>query len=137
MADGGHFVLHPGEFVLGSTFERVALPDDLVGRLEGKSSLGRVGLIIHSTAGYVDPGFEGQITLELSNVATVPILLYPGMRVAQISFLTMTTPAARPYASPGLDSHYQGQRGPTESRLRVAGAAPDDRPQSSPGKEQQ
>jgi dCTP deaminase len=116
--DGGRFALHPGEFVLGSTLERVRVPDDLVGRLEGKSSLGRVGLIIHSTAGYVDPGFEGQITLELSNVATVPILLYPGMRVAQISFLTMTTPAERPYASPGLDSRYQGQVGPTESRLR-------------------
>jgi dCTP deaminase len=117
--EGGRFALHPGEFVLGSTLERVRVPDDLVGRLEGKSSLGRVGLIIHSTAGYVDPGFEGQITLELSNVATVPILLYPGMRVAQISFLTMTTPAERPYASPGLDSKYQGQAGPTESRLRL------------------
>jgi dCTP deaminase len=105
VAEGGQFALHPGEFVLGATLERVALPDDLVGRLEGKSSLGRVGLIIHSTAGYIDPGFEGQITLELSNVATVPILLYPGMRVAQISFLTMTTPAERPYASPGLESH--------------------------------
>ncbi len=117
--EGGRFALHPGEFVLGSTLERVRVPADLVGRLEGKSSLGRVGLIIHSTAGYVDPGFEGQITLELSNVATVPILLYPGMRVAQISFLTMTTPAERPYASPGLESKYQGQVGPTESRLRL------------------
>jgi dCTP deaminase len=117
--EGGRFALHPGEFVLGSTLERVCVPDDLVGRLEGKSSLGRVGLIIHSTAGYVDPGFEGQITLELSNVATVPILLYTGMRVAQISFLAMTTPAERPYASPGLESKYQGQLGPTESRLRL------------------
>ena len=131
MASGGQFALHPGEFVLGSTLERVALPDDLVGRLEGKSSLGRVGLIIHSTAGYIDPGFEGQITLELSNVATVPILLYPGMRVAQISFLTMTTPAERPYASPGLESHYQGQTGPTESRLRVGPGQPD-HPEQSP-----
>ncbi len=116
--DGGRFALHPGEFVLGSTLERVRVPNDLVGRLEGKSSLGRVGLIIHSTAGYVDPGFEGQITLELSNVAAVPILLHPGMRVAQISFIAMTTPAERPYASPGLESKYQGQTGPTESRLR-------------------
>ena len=116
--DVGRFALHPGEFVLGSTLERVRVPDDLVGRLEGKSSLGRVGLIIHSTAGYVDPGFEGQITLELSNVAAVPILLSPGMRVAQISFIAMTTPAERPYASPGLESKYQGQTGPTESRLR-------------------
>jgi dCTP deaminase len=119
VAAGASFALHPGEFTLASTLERVAVPDDLVGRLEGKSSLGRVGLIIHSTAGYVDPGFEGQITLELSNVATVPIMLYPGMRIAQISFLTMTTPAERPYASPGLQSKYQGQTGPTESRLRV------------------
>ena len=121
--DGASFALHPGEFTLGATLERVAVPADLVGRLEGKSSLGRVGLIIHSTAGYIDPGFEGQITLELSNVATVPILLYPGMRIAQISFLTMTTPAERPYASPGLQSKYQGQMGPTESRLRVEPSA--------------
>ena len=123
--EGGRFALHPGEFVLGSTLERVRVPADLVGRLEGKSSLGRVGLIIHSTAGYIDPGFEGQITLELSNVAAVPILLYPGMRVAQISFLTMTTAAERPYASPGLESKYQGQVGPTESRLGLERADDD------------
>jgi dCTP deaminase len=119
VAAGDRFVLHAGEFALGSTLEWVAVPNDLVGRLEGKSSLGRVGLIIHSTAGYVDPGFGGQITLELSNLGTVPIMLYPGMRIAQISFETMTTPADRPYASPGLQSRYQGQTGPTESRLRV------------------
>jgi dCTP deaminase len=119
VAAGDRFVLHAGEFALGSTLEWVAVPNDLVGRLEGKSSLGRVGLIIHSTAGYVDPGFGGQITLELSNLGTVPIMLYPGMRIAQISFETMTTPADRPYASPGLQSRYQGQIGPTESRLRV------------------
>jgi dCTP deaminase len=122
---GDSFALHPGEFALGSTVERVGVPADLVGRLEGKSSLGRLGLIIHSTAGYIDPGFEGQITLGLSNVATVPIMLHPGMRIAQISFLTMTTPADRPYASPGLDSKYQGQTGPTQSRLRLQ---PDARP---------
>ena len=116
---GESFALHPGEFALGSTVERVRVPADLVGRLEGKSSLGRLGLIIHSTAGYIDPGFEGQITLELSNVATVPIMLHPGMHIAQISFLTMTTPADRPYASPGLHSKYQGQTGPTQSRLRL------------------
>jgi dCTP deaminase len=127
---GDSFVLHPGEFALGSTVERVSVPADLVGRLEGKSSLGRLGLIIHSTAGYIDPGFRGQITLELSNLATVPIMLYPGMRIAQISFLTMTTPAERPYASPGLHSKYQGQSGPTQSRLRLA-------PDSHPSKDRE
>src|SRR5579864_7384067 len=110
------FILHPGEFVLGSTRERVRLPDDLVARLEGKSSLGRLGLLIHSTAGFVDAGWDGHLTLELSNVATLPITLYPGMKIGQISFLRMTTPADTPYGSAKLGSKYQGQRGPTPSR---------------------
>jgi dCTP deaminase len=110
------FVLHPGEFVLGSTAERVALPDDLVARLEGKSSLGRLGLLIHSTAGFVDAGWDGHLTLELSNVANLPITLYPGMKIGQISFLRMTTAAERPYGSKEVGSKYQGQRGPTPSR---------------------
>ena len=110
------FILHPGEFVLGATLERVSLADDLVARLEGKSSLGRLGLLIHSTAGFVDPGFDGQLTLELSNVANLPITLYPGMRIGQISFQEMTTPAEVPYGSGGLGSKYHGQRGPVPSR---------------------
>ncbi len=110
------FILHPGEFVLGATFERVGVPDDLVARLEGKSSLGRLGLLIHSTAGYVDAGFDGQITLELSNVHNLPITLYAGMKIGQISFLTMTTPADTPYGSGVLGSKYHGQRGPTPSQ---------------------
>ena len=110
------FMLHPGEFVLGSTAERIGVPDDLVARIEGKSSLGRLGLLIHSTAGFIDPGFHGHITLELSNVATLPITLYPGMKIGQISFLVMTTPADHPYGSSGTGSKYQGQRGPTPSR---------------------
>jgi dCTP deaminase len=109
-------ILHPGEFVLGSTLERVALPNDLVARLEGKSSLGRLGLLIHSTAGFVDAGWDGHLTLELSNVANLPITLYPGMKIGQISFLRMTTPADRPYGSSQIGSKYQGQRGPTPSR---------------------
>ncbi len=109
-------ILHPGEFVLGATLERVGLPNDLVGRLEGKSSLGRLGLLIHTTAGFVDPGFNGYLTLELSNVANLPITLYPGMKIGQISFLRMTTPAEIPYGSSALGSKYQGQRGPTPSR---------------------
>jgi dCTP deaminase len=109
-------ILHPGEFVLGSTVERVRLPDDLVGRLEGKSSLGRLGLLIHSTAGFVDAGWDGYLTLELSNVANLPITVYPGMKIGQISFLKMTTPAETPYGSAGLGSKYQHQRGPTPSR---------------------
>lgn len=112
----GVFILHPGEFVLGSTAERVKLPDDLVGRLEGKSSLGRLGLLIHSTAGFVDAGWDGHLTLELSNVANLPITLYPGMKIGQISFLQMTTAAERPYGSATVGSKYQGQRGPTPSR---------------------
>ena len=110
------FILHPGEFVLGSTRERVRLGDDLVARLEGKSSLGRLGLLIHSTAGYVDPGFEGHLTLELSNVANLPITIYPGMRIGQISFFALSSPADNPYGSAGARSKYQGQRGPTPSR---------------------
>src|SRR5438874_3512876 len=110
------FILHPGEFVLGSTEERVKLPDNLVARLEGKSSLGRLGLLIHSTAGFVDAGWDGHLTLELSNVANLPITLYPGMKIGQISFLKMTTAADLPYGSEGVGSKYQGQRGPTPSR---------------------
>ena len=110
------FILHPGEFVLGSTAERVRLPEDLVARLEGKSSLGRLGLLIHSTAGFVDAGWDGHLTLELSNVATLPITIYPGMKVGQISFLRMTTTADTPYGSDRVGSKYQGQRGPTPSR---------------------
>ena len=110
------FMLHPGEFVLGSTLERVAMPDDLVGRVEGKSSLGRLGLLIHSTAGFIDAGFDGHITLELANVASLPITLYPGMKIGQISVMLMTTPAERPYGKGAKGSKYQGQRGPTPSR---------------------
>jgi len=110
------FMLHPGEFVLGSTAERVKLSTDLVGRLEGKSSLGRLGLLIHSTAGFIDAGWDGHVTLELSNIATLPITLYPGMKIGQISFLTMTTAADVPYGSAAVGSKYQGQRGPTPSR---------------------
>jgi dCTP deaminase len=113
---GEPLILHPGEFVLGSTLERVALPDDLVARLEGKSSLGRLGLLIHSTAGFVDAGWDGHLTLELSNVANLPITVYPDMKIGQISFLRMSTPAEQPYGSKGLGSKYQGQRGPTPSR---------------------
>ena len=109
-------ILHPGEFMLGSTTERIAIPDDIVGRLDGKSSLGRLGLVIHSTAGFVDAGWDGHITLELSNVANLPITLYAGMKIGQISFFQMTTPADRPYGSEGLGSKYSGQRGPTPSR---------------------
>ncbi len=109
------FILHPGEFVLGSTAERVGIPNDLVARLEGKSSLGRLGLLIHSTAGYVDPGWDGYLTLELSNVANLPITLYPGMKIGQISFIKLTTPTDVPYGSAG--NKYQGQRGPTPSRF--------------------
>ncbi|MCL4449260.1 MAG: dCTP deaminase [Actinobacteria bacterium] len=112
----GALILHPGEFVLGATLERVALPNDLVGRLEGKSSLGRLGLLIHSTAGFVDAGFNGYLTLELSNVANLPITVYPGMKIGQISFMRMTTPADQPYGNSELGSKYQNQCGPTPSR---------------------
>jgi dCTP deaminase len=115
--DGEHpFVLHPGEFVLGSTLERIRLPDDLVARLEGKSSLGRLGLLIHSTAGFIDPGWDGHVTLELSNVANLPITIYPEMKIGQISFMQMTEPAATPYGAAGIGSKYKGQEGPTPSR---------------------
>lgn len=115
IADDEPFVLHPGEFVLGQTVEWVELPDDLVARLEGKSSLGRLGLLIHSTAGYVDPGWKGTLTLELSNVANLPIALYAGMRIGQISFFRMSSAVERPYGSPALGSKYQGQAEPTAS----------------------
>lgn len=114
--DDGVFMLHPGEFVLGSTLERIAIADDLVARVEGKSSLGRLGLLIHSTAGFIDAGFDGHITLELSNVANLPITLYPNMKIGQVSFMTMTTAADRPYGKGASGSKYQGQRGPTPSR---------------------
>jgi dCTP deaminase len=117
VGDDEAFVLHPGEFVLGQTLEWVELPDDLVARLEGKSSLGRLGLLIHSTAGYVDPGWKGKLTLELSNVAKLPIALYFGMKIGQISFLAMSSPVERPYGSAGLGSKYQGQAEPTASEF--------------------
>ncbi len=110
------FILHPGEFVLGSTYELVTLPDDIAARLEGKSSLGRLGLLTHSTAGFVDPGFSGHVTLELSNVATLPIKLWPGMKIGQLCFIRLTSPAEKPYGSAEYSSRYQGQRGPTASR---------------------
>ncbi|EQD87668.1 dCTP deaminase [Saccharopolyspora erythraea] len=114
--DDEPFVLHPGEFVLGSTFELVGLPDDLAGRLEGKSSLGRLGLLTHSTAGFIDPGFSGHITLELSNVANLPITLWPGMKIGQLCLFRLSSPADHPYGTKQAGSRYQGQRGPTPSR---------------------
>ena len=117
IGDEAPFILHPGEFVLGSTMEHIELPDDLVARLEGKSSLGRIGLVIHSTAGFVDPGWKGHLTLELSNLARLPITLYYGMKIGQISYLRLTTPAERLYGSEGLGSKYQGQTEPTASRF--------------------
>ena len=116
IADDQPFILHPGEFVLGSTLERLQLPDDLVARLEGKSSLGRLGLLIHSTAGFVDPGWDGHVTLELSNVANLPITIYYGMKIGQLSFVQLSEPAERPYGADALGSKYQGQQGPTPSR---------------------
>jgi dCTP deaminase len=110
------FVLHPGEFVLGATYEVVTLPDDIAARLEGKSSLGRLGLLTHSTAGFIDPGFSGHVTLELSNVATLPITLWPGMKIGQLCFFRLSSPAEHPYGSDKYGSRYQGQRGPTASR---------------------
>lgn len=110
------FVLHPGEFVLGSTFEAVTLPDDLAGRLEGKSSLGRLGLLTHSTAGFIDPGFSGHITLELSNVANLPITLWPGMKIGQLCLIKLSSAAEHPYGSAAAGSRYQDQRGPTPSK---------------------
>ncbi len=113
------FMLHPGEFVLASTIERIKLGTNVVGRLEGKSSLGRVGLLIHSTAGYVDPGWDGQLTLELTNVAKLPITLYYGMRIGQISFLSLSSEAENPYGSSKLSSRYQGQSDPTASKIHI------------------
>lgn len=113
---GESFILHPGEFVLGSTYETVTLPDDVAARVEGKSSLGRLGLLTHATAGFVDPGFSGHVTLELSNVATLPIKLWPGMKVGQLCFFQLSSSAEYPYGSATRSSHYQGQRGPTASR---------------------
>jgi dCTP deaminase len=110
------FILHPGEFVLGSTLERIRLPDDVVARLDGKSSLGRLGLLIHSTAGFIDPGWDGHVTLELSNVANLPITIYPEMKIGQLSFVQMSEPSISPYGTDGLGSKYQGQQGPTPSR---------------------
>ena len=110
------FVLHPGEFVLGSTYESVSLPSYIAARLEGKSSLGRLGLLTHSTAGFIDPGFEGNVTLELSNTATLPIYLWPGMKIGQLCFFRLTSPAEHPYGSEKYGSRYRGQRGPTASR---------------------
>ncbi|RYU10815.1 dCTP deaminase [Nocardioides iriomotensis] len=110
------FILHPGEFVLGSTYEVVTLPDDVAARLEGKSSLGRLGLLTHSTAGFIDPGFSGHVTLELSNVATLPIKLWPGMKIGQLCFFRLSSPSENPYGSAKYGSRYQGQRGPTPSR---------------------
>lgn len=115
--DDQPFILHPGEFVLASTLENIQIPDDIVGRLEGKSSLGRIGLLIHSTAGYVDPGWKGHLTLELSNVANLPVTLYSGMKIGQISFLRLSSPADNIYGSKNLESKYQGQTGPTASRI--------------------
>lgn len=110
------FVLHPGEFVLGSSYETVTLPDDIAARVEGKSSLGRLGLLTHATAGFVDPGFSGHVTLELSNVATLPIKLWPGMKIGQLCFFQLSSASDHPYGSSAYGSHYQGQRGPTASR---------------------
>jgi dCTP deaminase len=116
VASGEPFILHPGEFVLGSTYETVTLPDDIAARLEGKSSLGRLGLMTHSTAGFIDPGFSGHVTLELANVATLPIKLYPGMKIGQFCFFRLSSPSEHPYGSEKYGSRYQGQRGPTPSR---------------------
>jgi dCTP deaminase len=113
------FILHPGEFVLGSTYEVIGLADDLAARLEGRSSLGRLGLLTHSTAGFIDPGFNGHVTLELSNVATLPIKLWPGMKIGQVCVFRLTSPAEHPYGAAIHKSHYQGQRGPTQSRSHV------------------
>ena len=118
VAVGGdeYFILHPGEFVLASTYEVITLPDDIAGRLEGKSSLGRLGLLTHSTAGFIDPGFSGHITLELSNVANLPVKLFPGMKIGQLCLIKLSSPAEHPYGSAQYGSRYQGQRGPTASK---------------------
>ena len=116
---GEPFILHPGEFVLASTYEVITLPDDVAGRLEGKSSLGRLGLLTHSTAGFIDPGFSGHVTLELSNVATLPIKLWPGMKIGQLCLFRLSSPAEHPYGSSQYGSRYQGQRGPTPSKSHL------------------
>jgi dCTP deaminase len=120
--EGESFVIHPGEFCLGRTLEWVELPDDIVARIEGKSSLGRLGLIVHATAGFCDPGWKGTLTLELNNLTRIPIKLYPSLEIAQLSFMALDRPALRPYGSPDLGSHYQGQRAATESRYRSSPA---------------
>jgi dCTP deaminase len=120
--DGDSFVIHPGEFVLGTTQEYVELPDDIVSRIEGKSSLGRLGLIVHATAGFVDPGFKGTLTLEITNLTRVPIILWPGKPIAQLSFMALDRPAERPYGHPDLGSHYHGQVEATESRYEGGSA---------------
>ncbi|MGB3413945.1 MAG: dCTP deaminase [Microbacteriaceae bacterium] len=122
---GEAFVLHPGEFVLGSTFEQVTLPDDIAARLEGKSSLGRLGLLTHSTAGFIDPGFSGHVTLELSNMATLPIKLWPGMKIGQLCFFKLSSATEKPYGATENQSRYQGQRGPTASRSHLNFSAVD------------
>jgi dCTP deaminase len=124
VVEEGAFVIHPGEFVLGRTLEWVELPDDIVARIEGKSSLGRLGLIVHATAGFCDPGWQGTLTLELNNLTRVPIKLYPGLLIAQLSFMTLDAPALRPYGSEALGSHYQGQVAATESRYQSPPAPP-------------
>jgi len=116
VAPDDFFILHPGEFVLASTYEVITLPDDIAGRLEGKSSLGRLGLLTHSTAGFIDPGFSGHITLELSNVANLPVKLYPGMKIGQLCLIKLSSSAEHPYGSALYGSRYQGQRGPTPSK---------------------
>src|SRR5919107_438393 len=121
ITDAEPFVIHPGEFCLGRTLEWVELPDDVVARIEGKSSLGRLGLIVHATAGFCDPGWRGTLTLELNNLTRVPIKLYPGLLIAQLSFMALDRPARRPYGSPDLGSHYQGQVAATESRYEGRG----------------
>jgi dCTP deaminase len=129
IADTDSFVIHPGEFVLGRTQERVELPNDIVARIEGKSSLGRLGLIVHATAGFVDPGFKGTLTLEITNLTRVPIILWPGKPIAQLSFMTLDAPALRPYGHPELGSHYHGQVEATESRYEGGpGASRTDEP---------
>lgn len=125
--DDEPFIVHPGEFILGSTMERIKLGGEVAAQLGGKSSLGRLGLIVHATAGFIDPGFEGCVTLELSNVANLPIRLYPGMKVGQISFFAMSTPADRPYGSPGLGSKYKGQTSPTASKMHLNFPADEDK----------
>ena len=125
IAEDQSFVIHPGEFVLGATSEWVELPNDIVARIEGKSSLGRLGLIVHATAGFVDPGFKGTLTLEITNLTRVPIILWPGKPIAQLSFMTLDRPAERPYGHPDLGSHYHRQAEATESRYEGGPAAPD------------